>query len=70
MQLFANVDWSALETDPTGTLRTLLTAEVGKEDLFFLAGSLPDSLKQAFPSEKLKLTAGVEGNLPTCGCGN
>ena len=63
MQLFANVDWSALESDPTGTLRTLLTAEVGKEDLFLLAGSLPDSLKQAFPSEKLKLTAGVEGNL-------
>ena len=63
MQLFANVDWSALETDPTGTLRTLLTAEVGKEDLFLLAGPLPDSLKQAFPSEKLKLTAGVEGNL-------
>ncbi len=63
IHFLANIDWDALDNRPDGTLRAMLTAEMGMEDLFVLAGGFPDSLQKVFPTEKIKLIAGVEGNL-------
>lgn len=63
IRLLATVPWSSFDSSPGGTLRSLLTASVGKEDVFILAGPMPDDFKQAYPDEDISLTAGIEGNL-------
>lgn len=63
VRLSATVPWSSFDKTPSGTLRTLLTASVGKEDLLIFAGPLPDTFKKTFPDKALDLTMGVEGNL-------
>ena len=42
VRLLANVPWSSFADKPEGTLHALLTASLGKEDLFTFAGTLPD----------------------------
>lgn len=63
MRLLATIPWSSFDNTPNGTLRSLLTASIGKEDLFLFAGSLPKEIEQAYPQEKINLTAGIEGNM-------
>lgn len=63
VRLLATIPWSTLAASPKGTLHTLLTASIGKEDLFTFAGPLPTTLRSAWPDKALTLTAGVEGNL-------
>lgn len=63
IQVSGDADWRALEEKPEGFLQSRMTAFIGKEELFLLANVFPDSLKSLFPSEKLNLTADVEGNL-------
>lgn len=63
VRLLATVPWSTFAPEPEGTLHTLLTASLGKEDLLIFAGPLPAELKQAWPDKDFTLTAGVEGNL-------
>lgn len=63
VRLLANVPWSSFADKPEGTLHALLTASLGKEDLFTFAGTLPDELKKSFPTKPLSVTTGVEGNL-------
>ena len=63
LRLLATVPWSSFDNTPSGTLRSLLTASVGKEDVFIFAGTLPDEFKQAYPQKEISLTAGIEGNL-------
>ncbi|WP_301705211.1 translocation/assembly module TamB domain-containing protein [uncultured Parabacteroides sp.] len=63
IRLLATIPWSSFDNTPSGTLRTLLTASVGKEDVFIFAGPLPNEFKQAYPQKEISLTAGVEGNL-------
>ena len=63
VRLLATIPWSTFDENPGGSLHTLLTASVGKEDVFIFAGPLPDDFKQAYPKESISLTAGVEGNL-------
>ena len=63
IRLLATVPWSSFDNTPSGTLRSLLTASVGKEDVFVFAGPLPKEFKQAYPLKEISLTAGIEGNL-------
>lgn len=63
IRLLATVPWSSFAESPSGTLRSLLTASVGKEDVFIFAGPMPDDFIQAYPDKAINLTAGVEGNL-------
>lgn len=63
IRLLATVPWSSFDDTPSGTLHTLLTATVGKEDVFLFANPLPQEFKQAYPQKDISLTAGVEGNL-------
>lgn len=59
----ATVPWNSFDDTPSSTLRSLLTASVGKEDVFIFAGPLPKEFKQAYPQKEIRLTAGIEGNL-------
>lgn len=63
VRLLAMVPWSSFDADPEGSMRVLLTASVGKEDVMTFAGELPADFQKAYPQKPLSLTAGVEGNL-------
>ena len=63
IRLLATVPWNTFDNTPSGTLHSLLTASVGKEDVFIFAGPLPKEFKQTYPQKEISLTAGIEGNL-------
>ena len=63
IRLLATVPWNSFDDTPSSTLRSLLTASVGKEDVFIFTGPLPKEFKQAYPQKEIRLTAGIEGNL-------
>ena len=63
VRLTATIPWSSLENHPQGSMKALLNASLGKEDLLIAAGSLPEDFKKAYPDKPLAITAGVEGNL-------
>lgn len=63
LRLLATLPWSSFSDEPAGTLRSLLTANLGKEDLFLFMGTLPEQFKNSYPNKDFTLTAGVEGNL-------
>lgn len=62
-RLLANVPWSSFAEKPAGTMRILLTASLGKEDVMLFAGPLPEDFRQAYPQQPVSFTAGIEGNL-------
>lgn len=62
MELHASVPFASFSDNPTGKMRALLLASIGKEDVAALAGSLPEGLKAAYPDKKIELSAGIEGN--------
>lgn len=61
--LKAFVPWNALKERPSGNMQLLLTASVGKNDLFTVLNELPAGLKETYPDMPAALTAEVEGNL-------
>ncbi len=63
IRLFATLPWRALGDHPQGSIRSLLTASIGKSDLLLFAGDLPADFRQAYPNRPINITAGVEGNL-------
>ena len=65
IRFLATIPWSSIEDNPTKSLHSLLTASIGKEDVFLFASSLPQEFKQIYPPERMNLTAGVEGNFST-----
>ncbi len=63
IRLFATLPWSVLDEQPAGTLRTLVTATIGKPDLLLVAGDLPADFRKAYPNRPISVTAGLEGNM-------
>lgn len=55
--------WELLKIPTTGRLGAQLTAIIGKQDVLLLAGSLPDTFKEAYPFRPLVIRAGTDGNL-------
>jgi len=64
-RLLATIPWETLkEKGANGTMRTLLTANIGKGDVILAAGHHDSTpFARNYPDKKLALTAGIEGNL-------
>ena len=46
VRLTATIPWSSLEDHPQGSMKALLNASLGKEDLLIAAGSLPEDSRK------------------------
>lgn len=62
-QLFATIPWQVLQERSQGNLHALLTASIGKEDVFVLTNTLSRDVREAYPEQPIQLTVGVEGNM-------
>jgi len=63
INLTANVPWSVIEDQSDGTLQALLSASIGKDDIFTFVPDLPADFRRAYPLVALNITAQAEGNL-------
>lgn len=63
MNLSAQTYWKLIDIPTTGHLSARLNARIGKQDVMLLAGNLPESFQEAYPSHPLTIQAGTEGNL-------
>lgn len=63
VRLLATMPWSALDDVSEGNMQALLTASIGKKDLFAFVSGMPASFVRSYPDSPLNITANVEGNL-------
>ncbi len=63
LQVQARIPWSTLSDQPQGDIQSTLMASIGKEDLFTLMGTFPESFKQAYPDTSLYVSTHIGGNL-------
>ncbi len=63
INLTANVPWSVIGDQSDDTLDALLSASIGKEDLFAFIPDLPADFKRTYPNVPLSVTAKADGNL-------
>lgn len=63
VQLLANVPWSAFEEKPEGSMRSLLIASIGKEDIMLATNDLSEDFRSVYPDKSVSISAGIEGNL-------
>ncbi len=63
INITAQTYWELVEIPTTGRLTARLDARIGKQDILLLAGEMPDSFKEAYPSHPIVIHAGTEGNL-------
>ena len=63
MNLTAQTYWKLVDIPTEGHLSVRFDARIGKQDVFLLAGDLPESFKAAYPFRPLVIRAGTEGNL-------
>lgn len=59
----ASADWSLAASDPDGTLRARLMAEIGKTDLFRFMPAMPEAFAGSYPSAPLRIQVGLDGSL-------
>ena len=62
VELNASMDWDATDGQKTGEVNARLMAEIGKEDLARMVPGLPDEFWRHYPSQPLRLTAGLDGD--------
>lgn len=63
MELNASMDWSALETKGDGLISARLMADIGKTDVMMFVSDMGEEFVQQYPSEPLRIRAGIDGNL-------
>lgn len=63
VRLLASIPWSVLDEVSEGNMHAMLTASIGKQDVFIFANTLPADFRNAYPNRPINLSAGVEGNL-------
>ncbi len=63
INLTAQTYWKLIDMPTTGRLNARFDARIGKQDVMLLAGSMPQSFKDAYPSYPLIIQAGTDGNL-------
>ena len=62
-RLTALIPWNSLEERPREEMRVTWESRLGKADLLFAMGKLPDDFVRAYPSQPLTLSVEAEGNL-------
>jgi hypothetical protein len=63
IQLLATIPWSVMDSTSEGNMQALLTASIGKQDLFTFLNGMPNSFVRSYPDLPLSIVAKVEGNL-------
>lgn len=63
VRLLATIPWSILNDVSEGNIQALLTASIGKKDLFTFIEGIPVSFVRSYPDSPLNITANVDGNL-------
>ena len=63
IQTNASIEWNALKNSEKGGLTVRLLAEIGKQDLMSVLGTMPASFVREYPNSPLVLRAGVDGNM-------
>lgn len=61
-KLTALIPWNSLEERPKEEMRVTWESRLGKADLLFAMGKLPDDFVRAYPSQPLTLNVEAEGN--------
>lgn len=59
----ASADWSLTASDPDGSLRARLMAEIGKTDLMRFLPAMPEEFVSSYPSAPLRIQVGLDGSL-------
>lgn len=62
LEMNATLPWTLLEQPRRGNLSARLMADIGKPDVMRLAGHLDETFVQRYPTEPLRLRAGVDGD--------
>ena len=63
MELSAHTYWQLVDIPTTGHLSVRFLARIGKQDVMLLAGGLPETFRDSYPSYPLVVRAGTEGNM-------
>lgn len=63
LELHASVDWDALDFKREGAVSARLMADVGKTDMMRLVGGMDETFVRQYPSEPLRIRAGIDGDL-------
>lgn len=61
----AHMDFSAVSPTPSGTLSARIMGELGKQDVFLLAGKQPESFVKSYPNAPIMLRVAADGNMDT-----
>ena len=63
IMLDTDMDFSAFDEQTPGTFRLRLFAQLGKQDIFTLAGPLPQKFTEHFPNRPLIIRGSADGNM-------
>ena len=59
----ADMDFNAFDEQHPGVFKLRLFAQIGKQDIFALAGKLPQKFTQHFPNRPLIIRGSIDGNM-------
>ena len=63
IMLETDLDFNAFDDQTPGILKLRLFAQVGKQDIFTLAGKLPQKFTEHFPNQPLIIRGSADGNM-------
>ena len=63
IMLEADMDFNAFEEQAPGIFKMRLFAQVGKQDIFTVAGKLPQKFTEHFPNQPLIIRGSADGNM-------
>ena len=63
IMLEADMDFNAFDEQSPGIFKMRLFAQLGKQDIFTLAGELPQKFTEHFPNQPLIIRGSIDGNM-------
>jgi hypothetical protein len=63
LQIQAVTPWSAVgDTEPRSDMSVILSASIGKEDMMFIVGDMPENLMKNYPDTSFHMELSADGN--------